>query len=89
MTPIRRFPYLIELVTAIGLLFYAAQSWYFANSLDSIGDEGSYLYKGYVFARGDYYPFQEYTFWTNKALAARLRKAAPARPLPMAGQHSK
>ena len=34
--------------------------------MDSIGDEGSYLYKGYMFAKGDYYPFQEYTFWTNK-----------------------
>ena len=67
MSRIKRFPYLLELITVIGLVFYVAQSWYFANSLDSIGDEGSYLYKGYVFARGDYYPFQEYTFWTNKA----------------------
>ncbi|HJR79842.1 MAG TPA: hypothetical protein VJ821_07205 [Anaerolineales bacterium] len=49
-----------------------AQSWYFVHSLDSIGDEGSYLYKGYMFARGDYYPFQEYTFWTNKAPLAFL-----------------
>jgi hypothetical protein len=67
MSQIKRFPYVIELITAIGVIFYIAQSWYFANSLDSIGDEGSYLYKGYLFARGDYYPFQEYTFWTNKA----------------------
>jgi hypothetical protein len=67
MSQIRRFPYLIELITLIGLLFYLGQSWYFANSLDSIGDEGSYLYKGYMFARGEYEPFQEYTFWTNKA----------------------
>jgi len=67
MSQIKRFPYLIELITLIGVIFYVAQSWYFANSLDSIGDEGSYLYKGYMFARGDYYPFQENTFWTNKA----------------------
>ena len=67
MSSTRRIPYLIELITLIGLIFYLGQSWYFANSLDSIGDEGSYLYKGYMFARGDYYPFQEYTFWTNKA----------------------
>ncbi|HEY3475766.1 MAG TPA: hypothetical protein VGK56_14240, partial [Anaerolineales bacterium] len=67
MSQIRRFPYLIELITTIGLVFYVAQSWYFAISLDSIGDEGSYLYKGYMFARGDYYPFQDYTFWTNKS----------------------
>src|ERR671924_757791 len=67
MSHIRRFPYLVELITLIGLIFYLGQTWYFANSLDSIGDEGSYLYKGYMFARGDYEPFQEYTFWTNKA----------------------
>ena len=67
MSRIKSFPYFMELITVIGLIFYLAQSWYFANSLDSIGDEGSYLYKGYMFARGDYYPFQEYTFWTNKA----------------------
>ena len=67
MSQRKRFPYFVELITLIGVFFYIAQSWYFANSLDSIGDEGSYLYKGYLFARGDYYPFQEYTFWTNKA----------------------
>jgi hypothetical protein len=67
MYPFRRIPYLIEIITVVGLIFYVAQSWVFAHSLDSIGDEGSYLYKGYMFARGDYYPFQEYTFWTNKA----------------------
>jgi hypothetical protein len=67
MNPFRRIPYLIEIITVLGLMFYVAQSWVFAHSLDSIGDEGSYLYKGYMFARGDYYPFQEYTFWTNKA----------------------
>lgn len=63
----KRFPYLVELLTIAGLAWFAAQSWYYANTLDSIGDEGSYLYKGYLFARGDYEPFQEYTFWTNKA----------------------
>ena len=67
MSQRKRFPYFVELITLIGVVFYVAQSWYFANSLDSIGDEGSYLYKGYLFARGDYDPFQEYTFWTNKA----------------------
>jgi hypothetical protein len=67
MNPIKRIPYFIEIITVLGLIFYLAQSWVFANSLDSIGDEGSYLFKGYMFARGDYYPFQDYTFWTNKA----------------------
>jgi hypothetical protein len=72
MNRIKRIPYLIELITVIGFALYIAQSWYFVNSLDSIGDEGSYLYKGYMFARGDYVPFQEYTFWTNKAPLAFL-----------------
>ena len=72
MSQIKKFPYVVELITVIGVIFYVAQSWYFANSLDSIGDEGSYLYKGYMFARGDYYPYQEYTFWTNKSPLAFL-----------------
>lgn len=72
MSQIRRFPYLFEIIAVLGLILYVVQSWYFAHSLDSIGDEGSYLYKGYMFARGDYYPFQEYTFWTNKAPLAFL-----------------
>jgi len=72
MNQTKKIPYFVEILTVIGLVFYIAQSWYFANSLDSIGDEGSYLYKGYMFARGDYYPFQEYTFWTNKAPLAFL-----------------
>jgi hypothetical protein len=72
MDRIKRIPYLIEILTVIGFAVYIAQSWYFVNSLDSIGDEGSYLYKGYMFARGDYVPFQDYTFWTNKAPLAFL-----------------
>lgn len=72
MNRIKGIPYLIEIITVIGLALYIAQSWYFVHSLDSIGDEGSYLYKGYMFARGDYFPFQEYTFWTNKAPLAFL-----------------
>jgi hypothetical protein len=67
MKRIKNIPYLVEIITILGLIVYIAQSWYFANTLDSIGDEGSYLYKGYLFARGDYFPFQEYSFWTNKA----------------------
>src|SRR6266508_802717 len=72
MYRIKRISYLIELITVIGLALYITQSWYFVHSLDSIGDEGSYLYKGYMFARGDYSPFQEYMFWTNKAPLAFL-----------------
>ena len=72
MNQVKKFSGLIEIITVIGFALYIAQSWYFVNSLDSIGDEGSYLYKGYVFAKGEYFPFQEYTFWTNKAPLAFL-----------------
>lgn len=72
MKQLRDFPRLVEVLTVIGLLFYGAQSWRFAHSLDSIGDEGAYLTKGYLFAQGEYRPFQEYGFWTNKAPLAFL-----------------
>ncbi len=72
MNRIKKIPDLIETITILGLIVYVAQSWYFANSVYSIGDEGSYLYKGYMFAKGVYHPFQEYGFWTNKSPLAFL-----------------
>ncbi len=72
MKQLREFPRFIEIITLIGLVLYFSQSWRFAHSLDSIGDEGAYLYKGYLFARGDYHPFQDYAFLTNKAPLAFL-----------------
>lgn len=72
MGNIKKFPYLIEVITLIGAAVYIAKSLYFAHSALSIGDEGAYLYKGLAFARGDYTPFQDYGFWTNKAPLAFL-----------------
>ena len=72
MSSTRRFPCLIEIITVIGVILYISRSFYFANTSLSIGDEGAYLYKGYLFARGDYQPFQDYGFWTNKAPLAFL-----------------
>lgn len=68
----KEFPYLIRLTSLLGLILYIVLSWYFANSVNSVGDEGSYVYKGYLFARGDVRPFEEYTFWTNKSPLAFL-----------------
>lgn len=49
-----------------GGILYLAQAIYYAQvSLPNL-DEGSYLYKGYLFAEGTYHPFQEYGFWVNK-----------------------
>lgn len=67
----RKFP-LIEIITLLGVVLYVARSLYFANSAPSIGDEGAYLFKGLMFARGEYRPFQDYGFWTNKAPLAFL-----------------
>ena len=72
MKKLKNIPYLIQAITVLGLIVYISKSWYFVNSLDSIGDEGAYLYKGYMFARGVFHPFQEYAFWTNKAPLAFL-----------------
>ncbi len=68
----RDLPRIFAIVTILGLLLYGMQAWRFAHLQDTIGDEGAYLYKGYMFARGEYQPFQEYGFWTNKAPLAFL-----------------
>lgn len=72
MSHAKDFARIIAIVTVLGLLLYGIQSWRFAHLQDTIGDEGAYLYKGYMFARGEYQPFQEYGFWTNKAPLAFL-----------------
>lgn len=72
MKAVKKYPYLIEIVTLIGVTIYIGKSLYFAHSALSIGDEGAYLFKGLAFARGEYYPFQESGFWTNKSPLAFL-----------------
>lgn len=72
MSVVKKYPYLFEIITLIGVMIYIGKSLYFAHSALSIGDEGAYLFKGLAFARGEYYPFQEYGFWTNKAPLAFL-----------------
>ncbi len=67
----RKIP-LIEIITLLGVILFVARSLYFAHSSLSIGDEGAYLFKGLVFARGEFYPFQDYGYWTNKAPLAFL-----------------
>jgi len=50
----------IALVLAlVGTAVYLAFSIHFANTQRSTIDEGLYLYKGYLFASGEYHPFQE------------------------------
>ncbi|HAV78962.1 MAG TPA: hypothetical protein DCX53_16555 [Anaerolineae bacterium] len=57
----------LTILTILGFALFIVKSWNSAHSHLSIGDEGAYLYKGYMFARGDFQPFQDYGFWTNKA----------------------
>jgi hypothetical protein len=49
-----------------GGALYLVQAVNFAHSLDSILDEGAYLFKGYLFITGQYVPYQPYGPWTNK-----------------------
>jgi hypothetical protein len=44
----------------IGSAIYLAFSIHFANTQRSTIDEGLYLYKGYLFAKGIYHPFQDF-----------------------------
>ncbi len=48
-------------------IVYLIQAVHFAFTQRSIIDEGVYLYKGYLFARHIYLPFQDYGVWTQKA----------------------
>src|SRR5512136_3323764 len=47
-------------LTLAGAAVYLAFSIHFANTQRSTIDEGLYLYKGYLFAKGIYHPFQVY-----------------------------
>lgn len=58
-------PLLAYGVALIGGIFYLLRSWEFAHSQTSVLDEGAYLVKGYLFAIGRYWPYQDYGFWSN------------------------
>ena len=44
---------------------YLIQAWVYAHTQESILDEGAYVYKGYLFVTGQYWPYQDYGVWTN------------------------
>jgi|GEM_PF-170924 len=58
--------------TLLTILFIGAVIFFFNNSIHglltspSIMDEGAYSIKGYLFANGEYFPYQDYGPWTNK-----------------------
>ena len=58
----------LSLVVAIvGFIFYLYRLWGYSHTLlSSIWDEGMYLYKGAMFASGQYTPFEDFGLWTNQ-----------------------
>lgn len=61
-----------DVLSFLGMVIYLAQSVFFAHTTIISLDEGGYLYKGLMFARGVYSPFQPYGFLMNKMPLAFL-----------------
>lgn len=50
-----------------GFSFYIIQSIQFAHTIpSSVWDEGSYIFKGYLFTAGKYTPYKDFGPWTNQ-----------------------
>ncbi len=64
--------WLAGLLAAAGVLFYLWQAGGYARTTASSLDEGAYLYKGWLFASGQYHPFELNGPQTNKAPLAFL-----------------
>ena len=58
-------PWLPELLAGLAGIVYLVQSVSLAFTQWSVIDEGNYIYKGWLFATGQYVPFQDYGPWTN------------------------
>lgn len=50
----------------LGLVTYLLIAIHFVHYQEVVMDEGAYLYKGWLFIKGIYRPFQPYGPWTNK-----------------------
>ena len=59
------FPWLPELLAGLAGILYFVQSVSFATTQWSVIDEGNYIYKGWLFVTGQYFPYQDYGPWTN------------------------
>lgn len=60
-----------DLLSLLGGVLYFIQLWNYAHTTLSRLDESAYIYKGYLFATGQYQPFDP-GIWTNKAPFAFL-----------------
>ncbi|MFC2029015.1 hypothetical protein ACFLTX_03705, partial [Chloroflexota bacterium] len=63
---------LADILALLGALIYTIQSYFYSTRLISMLDEGAYLYKGLLFVKGIYRPFQDFGPWTNKGPLAFL-----------------
>ena len=63
--PLVAVPWLAEVIALAGGALFLLQSWTYAHTQASLLDEGAYLVKGYLFATGKYWPYQDYGPWTN------------------------
>jgi len=62
---LRRGKPISEGLAFLGGVLYLCQSWIYAHTQTTVLDEGSYLLKGYLYALGKYWPFQDYGPWSN------------------------
>jgi len=62
---LRADPRLSGFLSILGGLIYLIRSGISAHTQLSYLDEGAYLLKGYLFASGEYWPFQDFGPWTN------------------------
>lgn len=65
-------PWLPAILTIAGFIAYILQAINIARTKTSFLDEGLYVYKGWLFATGQYVPFQDYGLWTNHAILSFL-----------------
>lgn len=65
-------PALAEGFSIAGFFLYCLDLWRYTRIQFSVLDEGLYLHKGWLFATGQYAPFQAYGPWTNQMPLAFL-----------------
>jgi len=65
-------PWLPAFLSLAGFAVYILQALDIARTKTSFLDEGLYVYKGWLFATGQYVPFQDYGLWTNHAVLSFL-----------------
>jgi hypothetical protein len=66
LSSLRVKPGIAEAIAVFGGVLYLLQAWLYSHSVQSILDEGAYLYKGYLYVSGQYPINQEFGPWSNK-----------------------